>query len=248
VLGYFSDLIRQYKAPPAHAMTEEFYETDPMRGFARGFAIQTIGPLPVAFAKQMMAAKGAWGWGLRRVMMDYNHWSGLGLLGEILPWPDNRVTIAQEKDQFGIPVARVDFSLHENDHKLIKYGKNVTMDVMRAAGAEEVVQESRYAHLVGAARIGKDPRTSVADEFGRTHDIDNLFICDGSIMPTQGSANPALTIQAFAAREADYIIDQGEAIFHAGKRDMTKPKIRYNLSPPDTWGHGARLDGQLTFR
>ncbi|HWD99853.1 MAG TPA: GMC family oxidoreductase, partial [Bryobacteraceae bacterium] len=226
----------------------EFYETDARRGFARGFAIQTIGPLPIAFAKQMMAAKGAWGWGLRRVMMDYNHWSGLGLLGEILPWPDNRVTIAAEKDRFGIPVARVDFSLHDNDKKLIEYGKNVVMNVMRAAGAEEVVQEARYAHLVGAARIGNDPRASVADEFGRTHDIDNLFICDGSVMPTQGSANPALTIQAFAARVADYIVSQGESVFRAGKRDRTKPKIRYDLSPPATWGHGARLDGQLTLR
>ena len=59
VLGYFDDLIRMYKAPPAHAMTEEFYETDPSRDFARGFAIQTVGPLPIAFAKQMMTAKGA---------------------------------------------------------------------------------------------------------------------------------------------------------------------------------------------
>ena len=88
-------------------MTEEFYETDPKRGFARGFAIQTVGPLPIAFAKQMMVAKGAWGWGMRRVMMDYNHWAAIGVLGEILPWRDNRVELAEEKDRFGIPVAKV---------------------------------------------------------------------------------------------------------------------------------------------
>jgi hypothetical protein len=58
---------------------------------------------------------------------------------------------------------------------------------------QEVVQEARYAHLVGAARMGEHPETSVVDQFGRTHDIANLFICDGSIMPTQGSANPGLT-------------------------------------------------------
>jgi choline dehydrogenase-like flavoprotein len=74
------------------------------------------------------------------------------------------------------------------------------MEVMRAAGAEEVVQESRYAHLLGAARMGDDPASSVVDKFGRTHDIANLFICDGSVMPTQGSANPGLTIQALSAR------------------------------------------------
>ncbi|MGH9466642.1 MAG: GMC family oxidoreductase N-terminal domain-containing protein, partial [Terriglobales bacterium] len=73
VAGRFPGLVRMYKAPPAHALTEEFYETDPKRGFARGFAIQTVGPLPIAFAKQMAKAKGAWGWGMRQVMMDYNH-------------------------------------------------------------------------------------------------------------------------------------------------------------------------------
>ncbi len=66
VLGRFDEPVRMYKAPPAHALTEEFYETDPKRDFARGFAIQTVGPLPIAFAKQMMAARGAWGWGMRR--------------------------------------------------------------------------------------------------------------------------------------------------------------------------------------
>jgi choline dehydrogenase-like flavoprotein len=75
---------------------------------------------------------------------------------------------------------------------------------MFAAGAEEVVQEPRYAHLVGGARMGRDPATSVVDCFGRTHDIANLFVCDGSVLPTQGSANPGLTIQALAARTADY--------------------------------------------
>jgi choline dehydrogenase-like flavoprotein len=63
ILGRFDEPVRMYKAPPAHALTEEFYETDPKRGFARGFAIQTVGPLPIAFAKQMMAARGSGGGG-----------------------------------------------------------------------------------------------------------------------------------------------------------------------------------------
>lgn len=238
VLGRFDELIRMYKAPPAHALTEEFYETDPKRDFARGFAIQTVGPLPIAFAKQMMVAKGAWGWGLRRVMMDYNHWAAIALLGEILPWPENRVTLADEKDRFGIPIAKVSFNLHENDKKLIEFGKNKVIDVMWASGAEEVVQEARYAHLVGAARMGNDSRTSVVDRYGRTHDISNLFVCDGSVMPTQGSANPGLTIQALAARTADYLISQGDAIFNSSNRNMERPAVRRNLSPPGTWGKG----------
>ncbi len=243
ILGRFPDLIRMYKAPPAHALTEEFYETDWKRGFVRGFAIQTVGPLPIAFAKQMMMAKGAWGWGMRRVMMDYNHWAALGLLGEILPWEDNRVQIAEEKDQFGIPVAKVNFDLYENDKRLIEYGKKTVMDVMRAAGAEEVVQESRYAHLVGAARMGKDPGTSVVDKFGRAHDVANLFVCDGSILPTQGSANPGLTIQSLAARTADYLISQGEKVFRSPERDMTQPPIRRELAPAGTFLHGVPRRG-----
>jgi choline dehydrogenase-like flavoprotein len=239
VLGRFPGLIRMYKAPPAHALSEHFYETDAKRGFARGFAIQTVGPLPIAFAKQMMKAKGAWGWGMRRVMMDYNHWAALGLLGEILPWPDNRVQIAEETDQFGIPVAKATFSLHDNDKKMIEFGKRTVMDVMRAAGAEEVVQESRYAHLVGAARMGDDPSKSVVDKFGRSHDVCNLFICDGSILPTQGSANPGLTIQSLAARTADYLIAQGEKIWSSEQRDMTRPPIRRDLAVRDTFTTGV---------
>jgi choline dehydrogenase-like flavoprotein len=239
VLGRFEQPVRMYKAPPAHALTEEFYETDPRNNFVRGFAIQTVGPLPIAFGKQMVSAKRAWGWGLRREMMDYNHWASLGLLGEILPWPDNRVTLSEERDQFGTPVPHISFTLHDNDHKLIKAAKDKTMEVMRAAGATEVVQEARYAHLVGAARMGNDSRTSVVDKFGRTHDIVNLFVCDGSILPTQGSANPGLTIQALAARTADYLIAQGDTIFTSAKRDMTEPTMRRDLAPPDTWGHGV---------
>ncbi len=241
ILGRFAEPIRMYKAPPAHALTEEFYETDASRGFARGFAIQTVGPLPIAFAKQMMVAKGAWGWGLRRVMMDYNHWAALGLLGEILPWEDNRVELADETDRHGLRVAKVTFSLHDNDKKLIEFGKNKVMEVMSAAGAEEVVQEPRYAHLIGGARMGSDSRTSVVDSFGRTHDIPNLFICDGSTFPTQGSANPGLTIQALAARTADYLIAEREAVRSRAGRSVpgAAPPIRYDLSPRSTAGRGV---------
>jgi choline dehydrogenase-like flavoprotein len=239
VLGRFEEPVRMYKAPPAHALTEEFYETDPRNDFARGFAIQTVGPLPIAFAKQILAAKKAWGWGLRREMMDYNHWASFGLLGEILPWPENRVTLADDTDQFGLRVAHISFNLHDNDKKLIQAAKDKTMEVMWAAGAAEVAQEARYAHLVGAARMGADPATSVVDRFGRTHDVANLFICDGSILPTQGSANPGLTIQALAARTADYLVSQGDRIFSSNDRDMTQPVIRRDLAPPATWGKGV---------
>ena len=131
----------------------------------------------------------------------------------------------------GFRVAKVTFNLHDNDKKLIEFGKNKVMEIMWAAGAKQVVQESRFAHLVGAARMGSDPSTSVVDKFGRTHDIPNLFVCDGSILPTQGSANPGLTIQALAASTADYLIKQGDAIFYSNRRDLNEPGIRYDLEP-----------------
>ncbi len=239
VMGRFEEPIRMYKAPPAHALTEEFYETDPTRDFVRGFAIQTVGPLPIAFAKQMMVAKGAWGWGMRRVMMDYNHWAALGVLGEILPWEDNRVQLAEETDQHGLRVAKVTFRMHENDKKIAKFGVKKTTEIMHVAGAQEVVQESRYAHLVGGARMGNDARSSVADSFGRTHDIPNLFVCDGSLLPTQGSANPGLTIQALAARTADYLISEGGNVLAGRPGTVTRPPVRHNLSPAGTSGKGV---------
>ncbi len=241
VLGRFDEPVRMYKAPPAHALTEAFYETDPRNDFVRGYALQTVGPLPVAFANQMIAARGAWGWGLRRQMMDYNHWSPLGVLGEILPWEENRVTLASETDQWGLPVAHVSFNLHENDRRVSRAGTARAIEVLQAAGATETFSESRYAHLVGACRMGSDPATSVVDGFGRTWDVPNLFVCDGSVMPTQGSANPGLTIQALAARTADYLISQGETVFTSDRRDMTPPPVRRELSPPGTHRGVPRL-------
>jgi choline dehydrogenase-like flavoprotein len=241
VLGRFEQLVRMYKAPPAHALTEEFYETHPKNDFIRGFAIQTVGPLPIAFAKQMMVAKGAWGWGMRRVMMDYNHWAGLGVLGEILPWEDNRVELADEKDHYGLRVAKVTFSMHENDKKVAEAGVKKTTEIMQAAGAQEVVQEARYAHLVGGARMGSDPRISVTNSFGQTHDIANLFVCDGSLLPTQGSANPGLTIQALAARTADFIISNSDDLLSDCPSiiSIASAPVRSDLSPPETAHKGV---------
>jgi choline dehydrogenase-like flavoprotein len=238
VLGRFDELIRLYKGPPAHSLTEEFYETDPRRDFARGFAIQTVGPLPIAFAKQMMVAKGAWGWGMRRVMMDYNHWAAIAVLGEILPWEDNQVALADKRDRFGLPVAKVTFKLHDNDKKMVKFAVGKTQEILEAAGAKEVVQEPRYAHLVGGARMGTDPKTSVVDRFGGAHDIPNLFICDGSILPTQGSANPGLTIQSLAARTADHLVLEARNIFQGRKRSLEPTRPHYELSTRAAQGRG----------
>jgi choline dehydrogenase-like flavoprotein len=195
--------MRMYKAPPPEISSEQFYETDPQRGFARGFSIQTVGPLPIEHAQHVLG-HGHWGQALREYMRDYNHWYTLGVLSELLPLPDNRVTIADgETDQNGIPVARMDYSQCDNDRKNIAFAKQTLHDIFEAAGAQDVLATDRYAHLVGGCRMGTDPDRSVVDADHRAWEVPNLFIADGSVMPTQGSANPAITIMALASRLAE---------------------------------------------
>jgi choline dehydrogenase-like flavoprotein len=78
-------------------------------------------------------------------------------------------------------------------------------EILDAAGAEDTVTIKRYAHLVGGARMAADERHGVVDRDLRSFAVDNLYITDGSVMPTQGAANPALTIMALAARCADHL-------------------------------------------
>lgn len=206
VVGRFPEMIRQYKAPPACAISEAFYETDPKNDFVRGYALQTVSPLPIAMATILAEALEAFGWRLRELMAEYNHYACLGVLGEILPDERNYVTIANEKDQYGIPVAKAIFNLFENDRRLIAAGVRTAREVLEAAGAQETFYVDRYAHLVGTCRIGFTPQDSVSDRWCRSWDVPNLFIPDGSFLPTQGSANPALTIAANAARVADHLV------------------------------------------
>jgi choline dehydrogenase-like flavoprotein len=202
VAGRFPMEVRMYKAPPPEISSEQFYETDETRGFARGFSIQTVGPLPIAWAEHVLAG-GHWGRALREYMRDYNHWYALGALSELLPLTENRVTVAADvTDRHGLPVARMDYSQCENDRKNIALAKQTLRDILAAAGAQDILEIDRYAHLVGGCRMGSDPELSVVDADHRIWDVPNLFVADGSVMPTQGAANPALTIMALASRLA----------------------------------------------
>jgi len=200
--GRFDAEVRMYKSPPPEVSSEEFYETDPAKDYKRGFAIQTVSPLPITWAEHV-AAQGHWGAALREYMSDYVHWSCLGSLCEFLSQPDNRVTLAEEKDSHGLPVARFDYSQCDNDRALVKAAQSVMEDILHAAGADEVITIKRYAHLVGGARMAADETRGVVDRNCRSFAVPNLYITDGSVLPTQGSANPALTIMAVAARAAD---------------------------------------------
>ena len=206
--GRFESEIRMYKAPPPEVSSEQFYETDPAKPYRRGFSIQTVSPLPITWAEHV-AAQGHWGRALREYMSDYVHWSCLGALCEFLPLAENRVTLAAEKDRHGLPVAQFSYSQCENDRQLMRAARDVMERILRAAGADEVITINRYAHLVGGARMAADAEHGVVDGFGRTFAVPNLYITDGSALPTQGSANPALTIMAIAARAADHMARAG---------------------------------------
>jgi len=202
VAGRFPQEMRMYKAPPPEICSEQFYETDITRGFDRGFAIQTVGPLPIEWAGHVLA-DGHWGPALREYMRDFNHWYTLGVLCELLPQPENRVTVAGDvTDSRGLPVARMDYSQCENDRKSIAFAKRTLHEIFQAAEAQDVLEIDRYAHLVGGCRMGTDPERSVVDSDHRSWEVENLFVADGSVMPTQGSANPALTIMALSSRLA----------------------------------------------
>jgi choline dehydrogenase-like flavoprotein len=201
VSARFPEMLRMYKAPPPEVSSEQFYETDESRGFVRGFSIQTISPLPIGWAEHVVA-EGHWGRVLREYMRDYNHWTVLGVLCELLPQAENRVTLAGQKDRYGLPVATFQHSLCENDRANIDFAAKVMHEIWEEAGAQDVLRIDRYAHLVGGCRMGFGPEDSVVDSSHRAWEVPNLFVADGSVCPTQGAANPALTIMALSDRLA----------------------------------------------
>ncbi|MBJ7593963.1 MAG: GMC family oxidoreductase [Candidatus Dormibacteraeota bacterium] len=203
--GRFPQEVRMYKGPPPEVSSEHYYETDESRGFQRGFSIQTVSPLPIGWAEHVLA-DGHWGSALREYMRDYNHWATVGVLNELLAQPDNRITLASETDEYGIPVARMDYTLCENDRRNIEWSTRVIKEILTAAGAQDILTIHRYAHLIGGSRMGTDPGNSVIDADQRTWAVPNLLVADGSACPTQGSANPALTIMAMSSRLAERLI------------------------------------------
>jgi choline dehydrogenase-like flavoprotein len=219
VAGRFPEIMRPYKGPPPEISSEEFYETQPDRGFARGFSIQTIGTLPIEWAAHVLA-DGHWGHALREYMRDMNHWSTLGVLCELLPQAENRVTLAEDTDEHGLPVARFDYTQSANDRANIAYAKQTLNRIWEAAGAQDTLAIDRYAHLVGGCRMGITPEESVTDADHRVWEVPNLLIADGSIMPTQGAANPALTIMALASRLAERLTDAAGDGYRACRRPL----------------------------
>jgi choline dehydrogenase-like flavoprotein len=206
VYGKFPEEIRLYKGTPVLATTQDFYETDRSRGFARGYTLHAHGSRPVEMAKGISKTTKLWGQSLREAMLDYNFYGRVTLVGEVLPEPSNCVTLSEEKDEYGMPIADVSFSYGNNDKLLIAHAVATMKDIIRAAGGTPEFATDDTAHLMGGCRMGNNPETSVTNSFGQSHDIPNLYICSASLFVTSGGGNPTNTVMALAARTADYII------------------------------------------
>jgi choline dehydrogenase-like flavoprotein len=123
----------------------------------------------------------------------------------------NNITIDPTlKDAWGIPAIRVTYRDHPDDLAMARWLQDRGMEIMEAAGAlratrGDVTESSLGFHLLGTCRMGDDPAKSVVDKFHRSHDVPNLFICDGSSLVTSGRGQPTMTIQALAFRAGEHI-------------------------------------------
>jgi choline dehydrogenase-like flavoprotein len=214
VVGLFDEPLDGHVGPTGCGlMSQEFYETDASRGFVRGYSFELLrGFGPMASALWGLS-KGLVRWGEdhhRSFAEVFGRAAGLLAICEDLPEPENRVTLDPEwVDGSGIPAPRIDYRLGENSLRMLEHGVARASEALEAAGAHRVVSEApmRVAgwHLMGTARMGTDPETSVVNEWGRCHDVRNLFIVDGSVFVTAGAVNPTSTIQALALYVGDRI-------------------------------------------
>lgn len=216
VVGLFADdLGSTHGFWGQHLHCLEFYETDASRGFVRGakWGLQpTGGPISMTRAYPWGAENAIWGngfhEGIRKRLGRSAMW---GIIAEDLPDESNRVVLDPDlKDSDGIAAPRIVYKMSDNSHRLLEFHLARARESLEQAGAYETViapliRETGW-HLLGTCKMGTDPTTSVVDAWGRTHDIANLFIFDGSIWPTSSGMNPTATIAAMALRCADHLV------------------------------------------
>ncbi|MBS0539317.1 MAG: GMC family oxidoreductase [Proteobacteria bacterium] len=213
--GYVADEMDGNKGPPLNLWSQEFYETDPKRDFVRGYTLQLhrgTGSIVEAIVSTL-AGRLPWGEDHHRVYRQLlGHRLGMSTITEDLPEEHNRVTLDPVlKDSNGIPAPRIDYTLGDNTKKMMAHGVARSKEILAAAGADpatigvEAPIMNGGWHLMGTARMGTDPERSVVNEWGRSHDVKNLFLIDGSIWVTSGGVNPTSTIQALALYISDAI-------------------------------------------
>ncbi len=212
VLGIFDEPLEGYKGPTGCCiMSQEFYETDLSRDFLRGYSFEIVrggGPVSTAL-RGMQWGRIPWGAEHHRAFGGlFDRAAGMVAICEDLPETENAVSLDPDlRDADGIPAPKITYRLSQNSSKMLEHCVARGAEVLRAAGATDTIVEAPLPfagwHLMGTARMGTDPKTSVVNEWGRCHDVRNLFVIDGSIFVTAAAVNPTNTIQALALYIAD---------------------------------------------
>jgi choline dehydrogenase-like flavoprotein len=216
VTGYYEEDLESWRGPAGqlvHSM--EFYETDPKRDFVRGaklHALPTPGPLSAIETHRQLPYDELWGPEIHRIARSHANGILWAANTEDLPEESNQVTLSPDLvDGHGVPSPKVQYRLSENTRKILRYTVERMEEIHSASGADRTfpveIWIDQPGHLLGTARMGNDPQTSVVDSYGRAHDVPNLFIADGSIFVTSGSANPTSTITALALRVARHLAE-----------------------------------------
>jgi len=210
VMGIYDEPLESWLGPFGSALySMQFAETDLSRGFARG-AKWTLQPVPgplellLRYGDRPLAERtGAAG--MRLVEKGLGHAYEWGCSIEDLPHEANTVTLSDTLlDPSGIPAPKVTYRISEDSRRNLDWMVERMTEAHLASGAVETKvvdwMPSVGWHMLGTARCGDDRATSVVDPFGRSHDVPNLFILDGSVFVTSSASNPTSTITAFAAR------------------------------------------------
>ncbi|MFM8753809.1 MAG: GMC oxidoreductase [Phenylobacterium sp.] len=138
--------------------------------------------------------------------------------GEVLPNPDNRVTLSTSRtDSWGFPGPIIAAAHGRNEQVMMREAARDAWEMLKAAGcvdlnsweaaAEQITPPGDRIHEMGTARMGRDPATSVVNGWGQAHEVPNLFLSDGAVMASSASMNPSLTYMALSARTANHAAD-----------------------------------------
>jgi choline dehydrogenase-like flavoprotein len=211
VVGRFAQSTESYAGTVGAMSSRQFYETDPANDFVRGFIVAgNRGYSPLLTALQLRE------WGAEHhALLEHHldHDATVYVCGDDEPEEHNRVELdASRLDAFGLPGVFTTYTQSDNSRRLTEAAIARAGELCIASGAESVrdfgVAPGFGWHLLGTARMGSDPSASVVDADHEAHDVPDLFVVDGSSMPTGGAVNPANTIQALALRAADRIWDR----------------------------------------
>jgi choline dehydrogenase-like flavoprotein len=212
--GLFEHPLNEFKSIQVTRLIHDYYRADPKRGFYGGGGIDArFDFYPASFALSGMPDDAPkWGTEYKRLLGEY-FTRTMSLLSHAtsLPMEKNSVTLdPQAKDAWGLPAVRITFDNHHDDIANLRWLLERQVEILQAMGAKKVWTQpvktfSASRHLMGTCRMGLDSRKSVVNPFGRTHDVPNLFVVDGSNFVTSARQQPTATIQALAYRSAEYL-------------------------------------------